>query len=120
MAGDVLQRFTLGSTIHHGMEPFHGRRDGIPSSFRIRPSVRFWRIGRQGTVQMLDIVSHKHGLVHVPQIDVEGFGEQQFDVMFRSVDARRAQYGRGGTHRFEYRSHTTPYFWLARRSASSA
>ena len=54
---------------------------------------------------MLDVVSHKHGLVHVPQIDVEGFGEQQFDVMFRSVDTRRAQYGRGGTHRFEYRSH---------------
>ena len=42
MAGDVLQWLTFGSTIHHGMKPFHGRRDGIPGGFRIRPSARFW------------------------------------------------------------------------------
>ena len=39
--------------------------------------------------QTFDAIAHEHGLVHVLQVRMERFGEQQFGVVLRSVDARR-------------------------------
>ena len=71
MAGDVLQRLAFDTTGQHGLETFHRR-------FRV------FFFG-----QTFDAIAHEHGFVHVLQVRAERFGEQQFGVVLRSVDARR-------------------------------
>ena len=72
VAGDVLQRLAFDTTGQHGLETFHRR-------FRV------FFFG-----QTFDAIAHEHGFVHVLQVRMERFGEQQFGVVLRSVDARRA------------------------------
>ena len=70
VAGDVLERLAFGASDKHGVEvgQLFSRAQTLP---------------------------HKHGLVDVAQLGVHGFGQQQFGVMFRRLDAGFAQL-RGG------------------------